>query len=79
MCPVEANEADELLRSLKADGLLRGARGAAPVNRPELIDCIVKLSQIAWELRDSIESIDVNPVITNADAAVAVDALIIPA
>jgi len=78
MCPVDATEAEELLASLKADRLLRGVRGSAPVNRQALVERIVKLSQIAWELRDSIDSIDVNPVIADADTALAVDALIIP-
>ncbi len=76
MCPLEADEADELLTSLKADKLLRGVRGKPAVNRQALIECIVKLSQIAWELRDSIDSIDINPVIANAQDALAVDALI---
>ena len=78
MCPVDATEAEELLASLKADRLLRGVRGAAPVNRQALVECIVKLSQVAWEMRDSIESIDINPVIASADTALAVDALIAP-
>ncbi|TNF86385.1 MAG: acetate--CoA ligase family protein [Gammaproteobacteria bacterium] len=77
MCPLDANEADELLTSLKVDKLLRGVRGKPPVNRQALIACIVKLSQIAWELRDGIDSIDINPVIANAQVALAVDALII--
>ena len=57
--------------------LLRGVRGKPPVNRQALIECIVRLSQVAWELRDSIDSIDINPVIANAQDALAVDALIV--
>ncbi len=76
MCPVDADEAEELLGSLKADRLLRGMRGKPPVDRRALIDCIVGLSRIAYELRDLIDSIDINPVIASAETATAVDALI---
>jgi hypothetical protein len=42
-----------------------------------MIDAIVSLSHLAWELRDSIDEIDVNPVIASAGEVVAVDALIL--
>ncbi len=75
MCPVDHEQSDEMLVSLKVDHLLHGLRGKPPANRQALIDCIVKLSQIAWELRDCIESIDVNPVLATHGRAVAADAL----
>ena len=78
LCPVNAAEAGELLNSLRADRLLRGIRGAAAVNRQCLIETIVRLSQIAWEMRDCIESIDINPVIATPTDSLAVDALVIP-
>ena len=62
------------------------ARPVAPVNlsgltraglRQALIDAIVNLSQLAFNLRDSIAEIDINPVIVNASDAIAVDALIL--
>jgi acyl-CoA synthetase (NDP forming) len=77
LCPVSAAQAEAMLGSLKLDRLLTGARGQPPVNRQALIDAIVKLSQLAWELRDSIAEIDVNPVIANASEVIAVDALIL--
>jgi len=46
------------------------------VNRQALIDSIVNLSRLAWVLQDSIAEIDINPIIANANGAVAVDALI---
>jgi len=77
LCPVSAAQAEGMLGSLKLDRLLTGARGQPPVNREALIDAIVKLSQLAWELRGSIAEIDVNPVIANAGEVIAVDALIL--
>jgi len=77
MCPVNPRQADEMLDSLKANRLLQGVRGKPPVNRQALIEAIVKLSQLAFELRDSIAEIDINPMLVNARQATAVDALIL--
>jgi hypothetical protein len=38
---------------------------------------MVKLSQLAYGLKDIIAEVDVNPVIVNQTGAVAVDALIV--
>jgi len=77
MCPVSAQQADEMIASLKADKLLRGVRGNKPVNRQALIDIVVSLSNIAFEFRDVIAEIDINPVLVNSRNALAVDALIV--
>lgn len=77
LCPVSAEEADELLATLKIDKLLRGVRGNPPANRQALIEIIVKLSWLAFELRDAISEIDINPVIVNGNSAIAVDALVV--
>ncbi len=77
LCPVDVEEADELLSSLKINALINGVRGQTAGNRQALIDIIVKLSWLAFELKDVISEIDINPVIVNSTAAVAVDALVI--
>jgi ABC-type Fe3+-citrate transport system substrate-binding protein len=56
---------------------LQGFRGKAASNRQALIDAIVALSVIAFEFKDSIAEIDINPVLVNDDEALAVDALIV--
>ena len=77
MCPLDAEQADAMLSSLKLNRLLRGVRGQPAVNRRALIDAIVNLSRLAFGLRESICEIDINPVIANASDAIAVDALIL--
>jgi acyl-CoA synthetase (NDP forming) len=77
MCPLDAEQAEAMLSSLKLNRLLLGVRGQAAVNRQALVDAIVNLSQLAFSLRDSIAEIDINPVIANASDAIAVDALIL--
>lgn len=78
MCPVSPRQAEAMLSSLKANRLLLGVRGKPAVNRQALIDAIVSLSAIAYEFRDSIAEIDINPVLVNSREALAVDALIVP-
>jgi len=77
LCPVDADEAGSLLASLKIDRLLDGVRGAPAANREALVDMIVRLSWFAWEFRERIAEIDVNPVLAGPRAATAVDALIV--
>ena len=77
MGPVSAIQAEEMLASLKLNRLLQGVRGKPAVDRQGLIDAIVNLSRLAFELRDSIAEIDINPVIANAREVIAVDALIL--
>jgi len=78
LCPVSPQQADEMISSLKANQLLQGFRGRKAVKRQALIDIVVSLSNIAFEFRDRIAEIDINPVLVNTLEALAVDALIVP-
>lgn len=77
ICPVDAQQAEDMLASLQIDRLLRGLRGRPAGDREALIDIMVVLSQIAFELREQIAEIDINPVIVSPRAALAVDALVL--
>jgi hypothetical protein len=43
-----------------------------------VVDAVVAVSQIAVELGDVIEALDVNPLIAGPDGAVVVDTLVVP-
>jgi len=77
LCPVCIDDANDLLSTLKIDTMIKGVRGQAKSDRQALIDTIVKLSSMAYELKDVIAEIDINPVIVNSNGAVAVDALVV--
>jgi acyl-CoA synthetase (NDP forming) len=77
MCPVSPAQADEMLASLKANRLLEGIRGKPAIKRQALIDAIVSLSLVAYEFRDSIGEVDINPVLAGASQVLAVDALVV--
>jgi acetate---CoA ligase (ADP-forming) len=75
--PVDHHQALGMLSRLRSANLLTGFRGSAPINLDRVANIIVALSELAVDLADVIDEIDVNPIICGADQAVAVDALII--
>jgi acetate---CoA ligase (ADP-forming) len=66
-----------MLASLRGHALLTGFRGKPGIDIDGLVDIICRLSELAHDLRDVIDQIDVNPVIASADGAIAADALIV--
>ena len=59
-----------------AHALLEGYRRAEPVNRPDLTRLLLTFSELAVDLQDEVESIDLNPVKCPADKCVVADARI---
>jgi acyl-CoA synthetase (NDP forming) len=76
--PVSEAQAARMLGTLRASRLLDGVRGAPPASRDAVARAITALSALAADLGDRLEALDINPLICGPDAAVAVDALLIP-
>jgi succinyl-CoA synthetase beta subunit len=76
--PVSAELAAELVASLRVRKLLDGVRGAPAADFGAVIAAIRGLSELAVELGDQLEALDVNPLICGPSGAIAVDALAIP-
>jgi acetate---CoA ligase (ADP-forming) len=76
--PVTAGQARLLLDSLRVRKLLAGLRGAPAADLDSVTRAIVGLSDLAVELGDQVEALDINPLICGPDGAVAVDALLVP-
>lgn len=74
MAPVSYSEAMDAIRSIKGRKLLEGYRGKEPVNMEKLAELIVSFSKMAYDLRDEIESVDLNPVLCDRERAVIADA-----
>jgi acetate---CoA ligase (ADP-forming) len=77
LAPVNDEMARAMLASLKGHALLKGFRGKPGVDIDHLVDTICRLSELAHDLRDIVDQIDVNPVIAGASAVTAADALIV--
>ena len=76
--PVSPAQAGVLLAGLRAARLLAGVRGQRPADHGAVAAAIAGVSQIAVELGDVLEALDINPLICGPGGAVAVDALAVP-
>ena len=75
--PLDTTDAREMIESLRGYALLKGARGRPPANVDALVDVVMAVAHLATACGDRIAELDLNPVIVNADGAVAVDSLVI--
>jgi acetate---CoA ligase (ADP-forming) len=75
--PVDERTARQMIAGLRAARLLAGVRGAPPADLDAVIRAVTGLSELACELGDELEALDVNPLICGPDGATAVDALAI--
>jgi len=73
LTPVTDRGAAEMVDELRGKALLRGFRGAAPVNEAAYREVILRVSHLLHSC-PAIEELDLNPVIVTRDRAVAVDA-----
>lgn len=76
--PVSAPQAHRMLGTLRVSRLLAGLRGQPPADLDAVTAAITGLSELAAELGDVLEALDINPLICGPAGAVAVDALVIP-
>ncbi len=59
--PLNKKEAFEMIRSLKSFKLLNGYRGSKPVDLNALTDMMVSISHFAFENKNSLKELDINP------------------
>ena len=78
LAPLSTDAAEKMIRNSASYRVLRGVRGAARADVPALARLISSVSAFADANADTIESIDLNPVIARPNGAVVVDALIVP-
>jgi succinyl-CoA synthetase beta subunit len=61
MAPLSERDARDMVLEIRAARVLQGFRGGSPADVDALVRTLVRLSQIAWWLRDSIREVDINP------------------
>jgi len=76
--PFDAGYALRLIDELRVTRLLRGYRGVPPGDIDGFARSASRLSVLACDLSAYLSELDINPVIVNADGAIAVDALVVP-
>lgn len=80
VAPLREEDARSMINELKGKALLEGARGQQPRDIDALVSILMKISRLAVELEDSIDEMDINPLILyeKGAGAVAADALFVP-
>ena len=74
--PLTRQDAQAMIRQIKAYRLLEGYRGQPPVDIPHIEELLLKVSKMAEE-NPEIKEMDINPLIAYDKGAIAVDARII--
>lgn len=76
LAPASKDDALSMLDGIRAAEILRGVRGAPPVDREALADLVVKVSQLAADFPE-IAEVDLNPVFASQDGVLAADVRIL--
>src|SRR5262249_20726322 len=78
--PLHADEAREMIDTLKGAAILKGARGQKPADLGAIVDVLCKFSHLCLDLRGVVQEIDINPllVLDAGQGARAVDCLVVP-
>ena len=66
-----------MIDELQGAAVLRGVRGAKPVDEKALVDTIMKVQRLALDLADDVAELDVNPLVVRPRGVVALDALVV--
>ncbi|MCY3822932.1 MAG: acetate--CoA ligase family protein [Nitrospinae bacterium] len=71
--PFEAGEAARALSGLRSRVIFDGFRSGPAVQIPHISDIMVKISELATELEDTVAEMDINPLIATAEGCLAAD------
>jgi acyl-CoA synthetase (NDP forming) len=74
IAPIARWEAEEMINELKSSALLRGLRGEQPADVEAVVDCMLRVSQLAVDFPEIVE-LDINPLMVQEEGkgAVALD------
>ncbi|MCE9638972.1 MAG: acetate--CoA ligase family protein [Betaproteobacteria bacterium] len=76
LAPFGLETAHEMIAELRASPILSGVRGKPAGDIPALAQTLVAVSGLAWQLRDSLEEMDINPLLVRPVGVIAADALL---
>ncbi|HUV74939.1 MAG TPA: acetate--CoA ligase family protein, partial [Anaerolineae bacterium] len=74
IAPIARWEAEEMINELRSATLLRGHRGEQPSDLKAVVDCVLRVSQLAVDFPEIVE-LDINPLMVQEEGrgAVALD------
>ncbi|MEW6274644.1 MAG: acetate--CoA ligase family protein [Bacillota bacterium] len=65
LAPLTYRDAEKMISSTKAVKILKGARGGFVGDVDAIIDVLLKVSKLAYDFKDSLEEIDINPILVH--------------
>ncbi|MCL6610293.1 MAG: acetate--CoA ligase family protein [Peptococcaceae bacterium] len=77
VAPVSPGDARDMVREIKGYAMLEGVRGKPPADVEAIADVILKVSDLVTDYRDSIEELDINPLVVYPAGVKAADALLV--
>ncbi|MCT4604160.1 MAG: acetate--CoA ligase family protein [Marinifilum sp.] len=75
LAPISTEEAHEMIQGLNSYGIIKGVRGQEPVNEDRFAEAVTRVAAL-MKVAPEIFEMDLNPLLGNKDAVVAVDARI---
>ncbi len=76
IAPISREDAEEMIKEVKAYRILQGVRGEKPSDVNAVIDVILKVSQMVMDLNEILE-LDINPIFVYEKGCCAVDVKVI--
>jgi len=79
IAPFGFDEAKTMISELRGHAMFQGARGRPPADVEALAHTLVRVSMLAWALRDRLAELDINPLLVRPRGlgVVAADALVV--
>ncbi len=75
VAPLSRRDAEEMITKIKGAGVLEGVRGQPPADKKAIIDLLLRVSQMAVDMQDRLQELDLNPVVVFERGLKIVDAL----
>jgi len=77
MLPLREGDAEAMIAETRGVALLGGIRGRPAADVASLAACLYALADFAWQNADTLEEVDLNPIMALPEGCVIVDALIV--
>jgi acyl-CoA synthetase (NDP forming) len=77
MLPLREGDAEAMIAETRGAALLGGIRGRPAADVASLAACLYALADFAWQNADTLEEVDLNPIMALPQGCVIVDALIV--